>query len=131
MELYECPKCGHKYDYPEANPAGFTFWNCPTCGAEDGVHVSPAIEVMFSEEQLAEMEKKKATYCTLKVHYSGVSDVPKFKKYMPELRTVGNREVIEKLSTKGGIVKENISVLDAEHIKAQAESYGLKVEINA
>jgi rubredoxin len=131
MKLYECPKCGWKYQYPDTNSAGFTFWDCPSCGAEDGIHVSPAIDDMFSEEQLTEIKKKQKTYCNLRIVYTSVSDLPKFKKYMPELSSFGNQELIAKLRSDGGIVKSNISKWDADHIKALAESFGLEVEIYA
>jgi len=131
IELYKCPKCGHTYEYPEIHAAGCTFWNCPACGVEDGVHVSPAIETMLSKEELAKIESKKNTICSLKIVYGGVGDIPKLKKYKPELNAVGNTELISKLSSCGGIIQEGVTLLEAEVVKIEAESYGLVVEINA
>ncbi|MET1257626.1 hypothetical protein [Aliikangiella maris] len=131
MEKYQCPKCGHKYDYPKTSLAGYTFWNCPGCGEEDGVHVSPSPELMFSEKELAEIERKKNTYCSLRILYSGSSDIPKFKKYNPDFNKIGNSELIRKLKHENGIFEDNVSVLEAEYIKGQAEECGLKVEIYA
>ena len=130
-EQYNCPKCNHIYDYPETNPAGCTFWNCPACGAEDGVHVSPAIEAMSSDEELAEIELKKNTFCSVKVVYENVSDIPKFKKYKPELGSIGNKKLIAKLSSHGGFVLDKVSLLEAENVKREAETFDLTVEIYA
>lgn len=130
-KLYSCPKCGHKYEYPETKPMGFTFWSCPACDAEDGVHVSAPIEAMFSKEELAEIELKRNTYCSIKIVYSDIGDIPKFKKYKPELLELGNRELISQLSSNGGLVVDNISLIEAENIKREAEALNLAVEIYA
>lgn len=118
------------YDYPETQQAGFTFWNCPACGTEDRVHVSPAVDSIFSEEELTELERKKNTFCSIKVVYCGISDIPNFKRFRPEFREFGNRYLVKRLSDDGGLVQENVSLLEAERIKVLAESCGLLVEIN-
>ncbi len=129
-KLYKCPKCGVEYDRPEIRGAGFTFWNCPACGTEDGIHITPSIESILSEE-LAEIKLMEKTFCTLIIIYNGIEDIPKFKKYYPEFDKIGNRELIAQLSSNGGILKETISLIEADSIRREAEEYGIVVKINA
>lgn len=127
---YKCPKCDFEYKLPEIRGAGYTFWTCPECGIDDGVHVSMPIDKMLSEEEIHELKRKEKTFCSLIIKYTGTKDIPKFKKYDPKLAVMGNKKLLTYLSSVGGIVKQNFSLQEAEQIKREAESHGLTVEIN-
>ena len=85
---------------------------------------------MLSEEEREEIRTKQNTRCSLHVMYAGIPDLAKFKKFDPSLGNIGNTDLAHKLSSIGGIVKNDISLFEAENVKRKAESYGLTVKID-
>lgn len=128
MEV-KCHKCEHPNTVDFTEKKGAYFWNCDRCGEECGMTVSWPIEDLLTQEQLSEYEVKINTKCSLKVLYSELGDISKFKKFFPLLSTKSNLEISNELKRDGGIIIDNLSVFEAEGKIEELKSLGLLAEI--